>query len=185
MKQVLLSIVLVLFSISCNGIDDVYKNTVVNYLQTEKGMKTDFKIEFQKFELSNITVADSTRILLEQYQAEKQKKIESAQQSISHWESSIEKHQKKGSSLVAKALVGSSQKELENAKTKLEQAEQWEPDYIHQYANRNSTEIIAKKVDTYFSFQNPQLAQPVRQELGAIFILSPDGTKCHKIIKLK
>ena len=47
------------------------------------GLKTDFKIEFEKFELSDITVADSVKILQEQYQIEKQKKIESAQKGSS------------------------------------------------------------------------------------------------------
>ena len=174
-----------LFCASCNSSDDVYRQTVIDYLQTEDSIKTDFKIEFQKFEVSDITVADSVKILQEQYQTEKQKKIETVQKSVAHWDNAIEKQQKKGDGLVAKTLATRFQKDLENAKSELEQAEKWESDYVDRYNGRPGNEILAKQVDTYFSFQNPKLAQPVRQEMGAVFILSPDGTQCHKMIKSK
>ena len=184
MKQALL-LLLVVFSSLCSGTNDIYKQTVVDYLQTEDGIKTDFKIEFQKFEVSDITVADSIKILQEQYQAEKQKRVETAQKSVAHWENAIEKQKKKGDGLVAKTLVSRYQKDLENAKSELEQAENWKVDYVDRYNGRPENEVLAKQVDTYFSFQNPKLAQPVRQELGAVFILSLDGTKCYKMIKSK
>jgi hypothetical protein len=174
-----------LLCVSCNSSDNVYKKTIVDYLQTENGIKTDFKIEFQKFELSEISVVDSVKILKEQYLIEKQKKIEMAQKSVAHWENTIKKQQNKGDGLVAKSLASRYQKDLENAKSELEQAENWKADYIDRYNGRPGNEILAKQVDTYFSFQNPKLAQPVRQEMGATFILSPDGTKCYKMIKSK
>lgn len=183
MKQILLPIALVLFATSCAETDNVYKNTVIDYLQTENGIKTDFKIKFTKFELSDITVADSIKILQEKYQTEKQKKIESAQQSVFHWENAIEKQQKKGNDLVAKTLVSRYQKDLENAKSELEKVENWKADYVDRYNGRSSNEVLSKQVDTYFSFQNPKLAQPVRQEIEAMFLLSPDGTQCYKMIK--
>ncbi|MDH6357138.1 hypothetical protein [Parabacteroides sp. PF5-9] len=185
MKQILLSIALILFATSCTGTDNVYKNAVLDYLQTENGIKTDFKIEFTKFELSDITVADSITILQEQYQVEKQKKIESAQRSVTHWENAIEKQQKKKNDIFAGVLTSTYQKDLEKAKEELQKANNWTADYIHRYDNRTGTDILAKKVDTYFSFQNPKLGQPVRQEMGAVFILSSDGTQCYKMIKEK
>lgn len=185
MKQTLLSIALVLFTTACTGISDLYKNTVLDYLQTENGIKTDFKIEFTKFDVSDITVADSITILQELYQVEKQKKIESAQQSVTHWENAIEKQQKKKNDIFAGVLASTYQKDLDKAKEELQKATEWTADYIHKYGNRSPSEIIAKKIDAYFSFQNPKLAQAIRQELGAIFILSPDGTQCYKMIKNK
>lgn len=185
MRQILLLTVLTLFAVSCNGTDNVYKNTVLDYLQTENGIKTDFKIEFTKFELSDITVADSVKILQEQYQIEKQKKIDSAQQSITHWENAILKQKGKGDNLVAKTLVSRYQKDLEKAKAELEQVMHWQADYVKRYDNRSTSEVLAKKADTYFCFQNPQLVQSVRQELGATFILSSNGTQCYKMIKHK
>lgn len=182
MKQILFSFCLLFASVSCSGTDNVYKTTVLDYLQTENGIKTDFKIEFQKFELSDITVADSVKILQEQYQIEKQKKIESAQKSVTYWEGVLEKY-KGRNDLVAKASAGRSQKDLEKAKAELETAMKWEPEYVSRYSGRSGTDILAKKADTYFSFQNPKLAQPVRQEISAYFVLSPDGAKCYKMVK--
>jgi len=123
------------------------------------------------------------KILQEQYQTEKQKKIETAQKSVAHWENTIEKQQRKGDSLVAKTLVSRYQKDLEKAKSELEQAQNWKANYVDCYRGRPENEILAKKTDTYFSFQNPELAQPTRQELNAIFILSPCGNECYKMIK--
>jgi hypothetical protein len=184
MKQILL-LLLIVSSISCSNLNDAYKQTVSDYLQTENGIKTDFKIEFQKFEVSDITVADSVKILQEQYQAEKQKKIETAQKSVQHWKNAIEKQQKKENDLVAKALASRYQKDLEKAKMELEQAENWKSDYVDRYNDHPENEILAKQVDTYFSFQNPKLGQPVRQEMGAMFVLSSDGKQCYKMIKSK
>jgi len=61
MKQVLL-LLFIVFSFSCSGTNDVYRQTVIDHLQTEDGIKTDFKIEFQKFKVSDITVADSIKM---------------------------------------------------------------------------------------------------------------------------
>jgi hypothetical protein len=185
MKKVFIFTVMTLLCLSCNGSNSVYKKTIVDYLQTENGIKTDFKIEFQKFEVSSITVADSVKILQEQYQAEKQKKIELAKQSVSRWQKAIEKQKSKGDNLVAKTLISRYQEDLKKSQSELEQAEQWTADYVKRYNSRPENEILAKQVDTYFSFQNPKLAQPVRQEMGAVFVLSPDGTQCYKMIKSK
>ena len=159
----------------------IYKQTVLDYLQTENGIKTDFKIEFLKFESSDITVADSIKVLQEQYQAEKQKKIESAQQSVKRWSEAIEQQEKKGNNLVAKTLISRYQKDLEKAKADLNQAMQWQADYLSRYEHRSDTDVLAKKVDSHFSFQNPELT--VRQEISAYFVLSPDGIKCYRMIK--
>ena len=185
MRKFFIFVTALLFCVSCNNSNNIYKKTVIDYLQTDNGIRTDFKIEFQKFEMSDITIADSVKILQDKYQADKQDKIAKAQKSVAHWENAILKQQNKGEDLVAKTLVSRYQKDLEKAMDELKQAEIWKVDYIDKYNGRSENEILVKKVDTYFSFQNPNLAQPVRQELGAIFILSPDGSKCYKMIKLK
>ncbi|MDL2230221.1 hypothetical protein LJB87_00305 [Alistipes sp. OttesenSCG-928-L06] len=183
MKKFLLLIALAFSVASCKGNDNVYKNTVLDYLQTEDGIKTDFKIEFSKFEVSDITVADSVRILQSQYIAEKQKKVESAQQSVVHWKDAIEKQKAKGDNLVAQTLIARYKTDLEKAQAELQAANDWVAGYLDRYDGRSSSEILAKQVDTSFSFQNPKLT--VRQEMGAIFVLSPDGTQCYNMIKDK
>ncbi len=40
-------------------------------------------------------------------------------------------------------------------------------------------DILAKKVDVRFSFQSSKTI--AREEIDAIFTLSPDGKKCYKI----
>lgn len=183
MRRIFIFAVLALCCASCSGSDSIYKKTVIDYLQTENGITTDFKIEFQRFEVSDITVADSVKTLQAQYLAEKQKKVETAQNGVAHWESAIEKQQKKGDDLVVKTLIARYQADLEKARIELEQAESWKADYLNRYDGRSDNEILAKRAETYFSFQNPKLGQPTRQEQEAVFILSPDGAQCYKMIK--
>lgn len=180
MKQTLLSFCLLFIAVSCNDTNNVYKTTVLDYLQTKNGIKTDLKIKFQKFELSDITVGDSIKVLQERFYTEKQKKIDVAYQAVAHWNEAIAKQEKKGDALVAKALVVRYKKDLEKAEIELKQAMSWLADYVNRYADRSTSEVLAKKVDACFSFQNPKLA--TRQEISAYFILSPDGTKCYKMV---
>jgi hypothetical protein len=182
MKQMFLLILLTVCSISCSATNNTYKRTILDYLQTENGVKTDFKIEFKEFDmLPDITIADSINILQNQYQKEILKKVESAQQDVSRWEKAIEKQRKKGDNLVAKTLISGYQEDLKKAKTELDNAEKWQPEYLNRYDGRATTEVLAKKIDAQFSFQNPKLT--VRQEISTYFILSPDGGKCYKMIK--
>ncbi|NDV59103.1 hypothetical protein [Bacteroides sp. 519] len=169
------------FVISCSTTQSEYEKVIADYLQTENGIKTDLKIEFLEMKVSDITVADSIAILQERFEAERAKKIESAEKSIKHWQESIEKQKGKKNQLVAKALISNSTEKLEIAKTELKKAQEWKPDYLNRYESRNPSDILAQKVESRFSFQNPKLQ--VRQEMNALFILSADGKQCNKMIK--
>lgn len=181
MRQVPLLILLIAFSVSCSNSNDIYKQTLLDYLQIENELKTDLKIKIFLLDvLPDITVADSIKMLQEQYQNEKREKIDSAKKNISHWENTIEKQMKKDNDLIVRALVPGSQERLREAKTELEKAEQWDPDYLNLYNGRSPSEILAKKINASFSFQNPTLT--VRQEISAVFVLSPDGRNCYKMV---
>lgn len=165
---------------SCSAQSDS-KKAIVDYLETENGVRTDLKIEFLSFDTFDITVSDSISILQSQYESEKCKKIESAEKSIAHWKNAIEKQKGKKNQIVVKALISDYSEKLTKAENDLKVTQEWKPDYLNHYNSRNPSDILAKKVESLFSFLNPRLQ--TRQEINAIFILSADGKKCNKMIK--
>lgn len=180
MKISQLYLALILFTVSCSNSTGIYKQTVLNYLQIQNGLNTDLKIKFFQFDICpDITVADSMKILEERYQSEKNRKIEFAQNNITRLEKAIEEQKRKGNNVVAQALLPRYQNNLNDARTELENAEKWRPNYLDRYAGRTPSEKLAKRINTQFSFQNPNMN--LRQNVSAFFILSPDGQKCYRM----
>lgn len=159
-----------------------YEKAIIYYLQTDKkGIKTDLQIKFLSIDVSDITVSDSIVIVQKQFEVEKAKKIESIQSSISRLQEKIQEQKGKKNQVVAKALISRWKKDLEKLQSELTIAQDWQADYLNRYDSRNTSEILAKKADSKFSFFNPQLK--TRQELSALFILSADGKQCNYMIK--
>jgi hypothetical protein len=181
MRKLYCLILFPLVWLSCSSPSN-YEKVIIDYLETDKkGVKTDLKIEFLSMNVSDITVADSISILQKQFEAEKIKKIESIQSSISRLQDKIQEQKGKNNQVVAKALISRWEKDLEKYQSELSIALDWQADYLNRYNSRNPSEILAKKADCRFSFFNPQLQ--TRQELSALFTLSADGSRCNNMIK--
>lgn len=185
MRKLFIFPVIILLFIACNSTNDVAEKTVTDYLETEDGIKSDFKINFQKFDVSNITVADSIAILQDVFDKEKNKKIESAQKLMDLAKERVNRHEGRGNDLVAQASLPRARKELETALLNLKEANEWRADYLERYKGLPESEVLAVQADTYFSFQNPHLGNASRQEMGAVFILSPDKKECLRMIRKK
>lgn len=181
MRKLYILILFPLVWLSCSSPSD-YEKTIIDFLETDKkGIKTDLQIEFLSIKVSDITVADSISILQKQFEAEKAEKIESAQSSISRLQDKIQEQKGKKNQVVAKALISRWEKDFEKYQSELTIVQNWKADYLNRYDSRNSSEILAKKADCKFSFFNPQLQ--TKQEMKALFILSPDGKQCNNMIK--
>ncbi|NDV96899.1 hypothetical protein D0T84_18590 [Dysgonomonas sp. 521] len=185
MRKILLFVISILALNGCHSQNSVLEKIIIDYLETDSksGIRTDLKIRFFESEVSDILVSDSIAILEKQYQEEYEKKLESAQKSVDHWQQSVDKHEKKKSDLVHKMLLAESTEKLDNAKLTLEEIKSWRPDYLDRYTDKDKNEILAKSVKCKLSFQNPKLT--TRQELDATFIFSPDGQNIHEFIRGK
>lgn len=157
------------------------KKAIIVYLETQNGVKTDLKIEFLNFEVSDITVSDSISILQAQYELQKSQKTELAEKSIIHWKDAVEKQKGRKNQVVAKALISDCSERLAKAENDLKVVQEWKPDYLNRYNSHNPSDILAKNVESCFSFLSPRLQ--TRQEINAIFILSANGEQCNKMIK--
>lgn len=181
MRKLYFLILFPLVWFSCSSPSN-YEKAIIDYMETDKkGVKTDLQTEILSIDVSDITVADSISILQNQFEAEKAKKIESAQSSISRLQDKIQEQKGKKNQVVAQPLISRWEKDLEKYQSELTIAENWKADYLNRYKSRNTSDILAKKADCRFSFFNPQLQ--TRQELSALFTLSADGSRCNNMVK--
>lgn len=174
-----------LFSIallcSCSSPQSEQEKLITDFLETNDGVKTDLQIKYSKFEISNILVSDSIAIFKAQFEAERAKKIESIESTISNKENSIAEQRGKKNKVVANTLIKMWENELTKEKRYLEEAKNWKPSYLNKYDSRNESEVLVQKVDITFSYFNPKLQ--VEQEMSAYVILSADGKQCLKMQK--
>lgn len=158
-----------------------YEKPIREYLETQNGIKTDLKIEFLDMNVSDISVADSIAIIQEHFEVEKAKKVESQKSNIARWQKSIEEQKGKKNQVVAKALITKFTENISKAEKELGNIESWHPEYLDRYKGRKTSDVLAKKADTRFSYLNPKLQ--TRQEMQVLFILSADGKQCYRMIK--
>ena len=164
---------------SCSQSKSKEEKAIIEFIETNKGVRTDLDVKLISVDISEIKVSDSIKILNEKFNIEKQKKIESAEKMVAHYKESIAEAK---DDIVGKTLKSKWKKELFKAETELKNAQEWEPNYKNNYANKNPEEVLVKKAICVFSFMNPLLK--TRQETKKAFILNENGTECLKMIKV-
>jgi hypothetical protein len=188
MNKIYSFIAIISICVSCSTQSE-YERVITEALEITNGTRTDLQIKYSRLEVSDVSVADSIAILQEYFEAEKEKKIRSAEKDVGRKEGSIAEQREKlekaksgADKVVANVLIKQWERELIDYKERLEKAKNWKPDYLNRYDSRNISEILAQKAKATFSFFNPKLQ--TRQEMSALFILSPDGKKCESMSKL-
>ena len=168
--------------LSCSS-STKYEKTISDYLETDKkGIRTHLQIEFLSVDVSDITVSDSIKILQDQFNAEKNRKITLIEESIGRLRAKIKTTiGKKYNRVINESLISGWQKDIEKLEKELLIAQNWQAGYLNRYDSLSSSDVLAKKADCRFSFFNPQLQ--TKQEMKALFILSADGKQCYNMTK--
>ncbi|MDN6316881.1 MAG: hypothetical protein L0J49_03345 [Lactococcus lactis] len=190
MKKTALLLLFITLS-ACNSKEnnEKQKRLIVETMQKDRnGTKTDLKIEFSKFDISDITVGDSISILNEEFQKKKEKQIGYAEGNVKRNQKDIEEinqkleNSKRSSTqkLTDKGLKRMKKSSLKKAKTKLEKVRNWNPAYLNRYEDRDKSEILVKKAVATFSYFNAKLN--TRQERTETFVLSKDESKVLGLI---
>lgn len=180
MKKPLLYLTLLLslfFLFSCSS--DKYKGLFTDYLQTHDGTKYDLKVKFSKFDLSDVTIQDSIDILNDIYEKEKAKKLERVQSLITLEETSINNYKERLKSNPNNFMIPSSLAKAEERLDKLlinkANIEEWKADYLNKYEGRNPKDILAKKAEVKFSYDDPIFK--TRAEESGTALMNLDATK--------
>lgn len=182
MKRLLLIGILLSSINSCNAQNNEnhYKTMIIDYIEVKDGVRTMLDVRISEITEKNFTVADSIEVLNSRFANEKATKIESANKDIKHYEVQIAKQQAKGG-LVAETLIEKYKSELDKAKKRLKDAQDWHASYTNKYDGRDAKETIAKTVDCNLSLMNPRLK--TRQEGKATFLFSANGKMLLKALK--
>lgn len=190
MKKTALLLLFITLS-ACNSKEnnEKQKRLIVETMQKDRnGTKTDLKIEFSKFDISDITVGDSISILNEGFQKKKEKQIGYAEGNVKRNQKDIEEinqkleNSKRSSTqkLTDKGLKRMKKSSLKKVKTKLEKVRNWNPAYLNRYEDRDKSEILVKKAVATFSYFNAKLN--TRQERTETFVLAKDESKVLGLI---
>lgn len=182
MKQLLFISILLSSLNSCNAQNNEnhYRAMITDYIEVKDGVRTILDVQISEITEKNFTVADSIEVLNSRFADEKATKIESANKDIKHYESQIAKQQAKGG-LVAETLIERYKPELETARKRLKDAQDWHASYTSKYDGRDTKDIISKTVDCKLSLMNPRLK--TRQEGKATFLFTANGKRLLKALK--
>ena len=173
MKKLILVLLLTgVITGACQQKTSSYEKSIIDFVEIRNGIKTNLDIQVTDITEKDITVADSIKILEEQYNKKKTAKVESAEKVVVHLENAISEQKAEGG-IVANALVGAFTAKLEKAQQELEEAKAWEPAYLQKYKNRDPSTVLAKVVSCHLTWMNPKLN--ARQEMDGSLLFSADG----------
>lgn len=181
MKRIL---VLPLFALllSCGGTTSKYEKLIADVVQTDGGGKIDLNFKAEKLEeISQISVADSLNIITDDFNADRDKKREQFQQSLTRNEESLDKE--KNSRHPGQTMMNFYQSNIDRYSRLIDSLQQTIPTAIFQYENRSGSDILAVVVRCTYSIDEP-LTQK-RETETFDFVLSPDGTKYYSKKRVK
>jgi LPS O-antigen subunit length determinant protein (WzzB/FepE family) len=180
-RIVLLPLFAILFS--CGGTSNKFENTISDYVQTNnRGTKLDMNFKAEKLdEVRHVTVADSIKIITENFNAEKDKQMASLEKSVSLFAENIEKA--KAASRPSHTMINSYQSSIDKTKERIDALKASVPEELAKYENRDASEILTIVVRCTYSIDEPITNKRATETFD--FFLSPDGTKCYSQKRVK
>ncbi len=181
MNKLIVTLLMGVLLASCSSVDSKYEKAIEDFVQTDKkGTKYDLKFKAIEIkELQKITVADSVTFYTEKMEAERNKRIESIENTIKTTQSMLEKEQSRRVS--SKSMIEYYQKELEADRQKVEDAKAWNPGWLAPFESKPQDEVLAIVVQCKYSAVPPGINTKVEETKN--FILTADGTKCIRMTK--
>lgn len=181
MKRIL---ILPLFALllSCGGMTSKYEKLIADVVQTDKGVKIDMNFKADNIEeIGRISVADSIKIITDDFNADKTKKMEQYRQSLTRNEESLDKE--KNSRHPGKTMMNFYQSNIDRYSHLIDSLEQTTPAGIVRYESRDSGEILAVVVRCTYTIDEPLTEKRATETFD--FVLSPDGTQFYSKKRVK
>lgn len=175
MKRILL---LPLFTLllSCGGTTSKYEKLIADVVQTDRGVKIDLNFKADKLEeIRQISVADSIKIITDDFNTERDKQIALLEKTISVYTESIEKQET--SRHPSKVMISSYQSGIDKTNEQINALKESVPEELTKYENRDASEILAVIVRCTYTIDEPLMNKRVTETFD--FYLSPDGAKFY------
>lgn len=174
-KIILLSLVSLLFS--CGGTISKYEKVIADFVQTDsRGTKLDMNFKAEKLEeINRVTVADSIKIITDNFNAERDKQMASLEKTLSIFTENIEKA--KATRRPSQTMINSYQSSIDKTNEQIDDLRKSVPEELAKYGNRDASDILAIVVRCTYSVDEPITNKRATETFD--FFLSPDGTKCY------
>lgn len=183
MKRIILLLSLVSLLLSCGETTSKYEKTISDYVQTDsKGTKLNLNFKAEKLEeIRQMTVADSIKIITNNFDAERDKQITSLEKTISLFTESIEKA--RNARTPSQVMIDSYQSNINKTNERIDALRESVPKKLAKYENRNVNDILTIVVRCTYTIDEPMTGKRATETFD--FCLSPDGTKCYSQKRVK
>ena len=180
-RIILLSLVSLL--LSCGGTTSKYEKIIADFVQTDsRGTKLDMNFKTEKLEeVRRITVADSIKIITDDFNFEKDRQMASLEKTISLFTENIEKA--KAASRPSQVMIDSYQSSIDKTNEQIDVLRKRVPEGLVKYENQDVSDILTIVVRCTYSVDEPITNKRATETFD--FFLSPDGTKCYSQKRVK
>jgi septal ring factor EnvC (AmiA/AmiB activator) len=179
-RVVLLPLLALLFS--CGGTTSKYENLIADIVQTDGGVKIDLNFKVEKLEeIRQISVADSIKIITDNFNTERDKQIASLEKTLSVFTESIEKA--KAANRPSQVMIDSYQSSIDKTNERLDALRKSVPNELTKYENRDASEILAVVVRCTYTIDEPLTKKRTTETFD--FFLSSDATKFYSKKRVK
>jgi len=181
MKRVLLLSLFALL-LSCGDTTSKYEKLIADVVQTDRGVKIDLNFKADKLEeIRRVSVADSIKIIADNFNAEKDKQLASLEKTISVFNANLEKA--KAASRPSQMMIDSYQSSIDKTNKQIDALRESVPEGLAKYENRDAGEILAVVVRCTYLINEPLTKKRATETFD--FFLSPDGTRFYSKERVK
>lgn len=180
-RIILLSLASLLFS--CGGTTSKYEKVIADFVQTDsRGTKLDMKFKTEKLkEVYQVTVADSIKIITDNFNTERDKQMASLEKTLSIFTENIEKA--KAAPRPSQVMISSYQSSIDKTNERINALRESAPKELAKYENRDVNDILTVVVRCTYSVDEPITNKRAIETFD--FFLSPDGSKCYSQKRVK
>lgn len=181
MKRILLLPILALL-LSCGGTTSKYEKLIADVVQTDGGVKLDLNFKVEKLEeIIQISVADSIKIITDDFNTERNKQMASLEKTLSVFTENIDKA--KAANRPSQVMIDSYQSSIDKTNERIDALKKSMPNGLAKYENRDANEILAVVVRCTYSIDEPLTKKRATETFD--FFLSPDATKFYSKKRVK
>lgn len=181
MRRILLLPLFVLL-FSCGGTTSKYERLIGDVVQTDRGVRVDLNFKTDGLEeIRRISVADSIRIITDNFNAERDKQMASLEKTLNVFNANIEKV--KSANRPSQMMIDSYQSSIDKTNEQIDAIRKRVPEGLTKYENRNVGEILTVVVRCTYTIDDPLTSKRATETFD--FYLSPDGTKCYSQKRVK
>jgi|GEM_PF-3225915 len=182
MKRLIYLFASTLLFVACSTGSSPLEKAISDYKQTDPKTGKLYDLHFKMIEMGEtkkITVADSIKIMEENFRAENGKRIENYKEQLSTAQKNLERE--KSGRFSSATMIDVHEKNIKEYEAKIAEAESAKPD-LGKYSSKTQGEVLAQVITCTYSMDDLSGRNFTEK---SEFILSPDGTKVYEARRIR